>query len=96
MKWQVIFTNKAAKQTRTIGKRAEAALRLLVEDLCHKGPAQFEWPHYGKLVTKKNIDCRHCHLIRGNPTFVCCWAVVDNTVKIIEIYYVGTHENAPY
>jgi mRNA-degrading endonuclease RelE of RelBE toxin-antitoxin system len=96
MEWEVLFTKKAAKQAQTIEQRAMAALRLLIEDLRYKGPIQHDWPNYSKLVTKKKVDRRHCHLIKGNPTYVCCWEVVDNTMKIIEVYYVGTHENAPY
>lgn len=45
---------------------------------------------------KSNRDLRHCHLIKGNPTYVCCWEVVEDEVKIIEVYYAGTHEKAPY
>lgn len=73
MKWNVYFTNKAAKQVKKIGRRAEYALRLLIEDLQNKGPTQADWPNYSKLIGKRNIDCRHCHLIKSNPTYVCCW-----------------------
>lgn len=40
-------------------------------------------------------DWGHCHLQKGNPTYVCCWKVFEDT-QTIEVYYVGTHENAPY
>lgn len=32
----------------------------------------------------------------GKPTYVACWYIKDKKVKIVEIYYVGTHEKAPY
>jgi hypothetical protein len=57
---------------------------------------QAKWSNYGKLGrTKKNEDKRHCHLIKGNPTYVSCWEV-DKQRHLIEVYYVGTHEGAPY
>jgi len=71
-------------------------LRLLFEDLANKGPALPDWPNYGRLHGKKSVDKRHCHLQKGKPTYVCCWEVIDKQRKIIEVYYVGTHEKAPY
>lgn len=50
------------------------------------------WSNYGPL--KK--DEFHCHLRKGKPTYVACWRVLDKQVKIMEVYYVGTHEDAPY
>ncbi len=35
----------------------------------------------------------HCHL---NYRWVACWQIEDNKLKIIEIYFVGSRENAPY
>jgi mRNA-degrading endonuclease RelE of RelBE toxin-antitoxin system len=91
--WEIIFTNKARKQADKLNISILSVLRLLVEDLANNGPA---WPNYGKLHGKKNEDKRHCHLIKGKPTYVCCCEVIDKKINIIEVYYVGTHENAPY
>ena len=101
MSWTVGFTRKAEKQTEALSKSARLALNFLVEDLKHKGPSPGKsWPNYGKLKGLKGVkssrDLRHCHLVKGNPTYVCCWEVIDNEVKIIEVYYAGTHEKAPY
>ena len=100
MIWNIEFTRKAAKQVNKLSTRAKEALRLLVEDLKTQGPFPGKgWPHYSKLKAQKgqaNEDRRHCHLIRGKPTYVCCWVVIDNKLKQIEVYYVGTHEKAPY
>ncbi len=54
-----------------------------------------QWPNFGKLFEKKE-DKYHCHLIKGRPTYVACWKVVDKNTRQIEVYYVGTHEKAPY
>ncbi len=35
-------------------------------------------------------------IIDARRTYVCCWEVIDKRMKITEIYYVGTHEKAPY
>jgi len=100
MNWSVNFSTKAVKQINKLGKTSQnaiLALQLLVEDLKSKGPYPGQpWQNYGKLNDKKKTDRRHCHLIKGNPTYVCCWEVVDKKVKIIEVYYAGTHEKAPY
>lgn len=97
MIWTVEFTRNSQKQLKKLPQQALEALRLLVEDLKTKGPFPGKsWPHYSKLSGPKNEDKRHCHLIRGRPTYVSCWAVVSKKARLIEVYYVGTHEKAPY
>ena len=96
MQWTILFSNKAGKQVKRLNKKVLTILRLLVEDLKFQGPdLKGAWPHYGKLRRMKK-DYRHCHLMRGNPTYVCCWEVVDKKQRVIEVYYVGSHEKAPY
>ena len=95
MKWTVFQSNNFEKQAKKLNQKIFAILRLLVEDLEQKGPDLKDWPNYGKLKGKKG-DKRHCHLQKGKPTYVCCWEVIDKTQKVIEVYYVGTHEKAPY
>ncbi len=96
-RWTVEFSRKASKQAGKLDVSILAALRLLVEDLKNYGPTPGRgWPNCGKLHGKKNEDKRHCHLIKGKPTYVCCWELIDKKIRIIEIYYVGTHEKAPY
>lgn len=87
---------KAANRLPQKIKESFAALLLELQKL---GPARSGWPHYGKLTgTRKGTDRRHCHLRGGSkPTYVVCWEVLKDGGKIeIEIYYVGSHENAPY
>ena len=64
----------------------------LVLDLQKRGPQLPGWPHFSSLET----DNFHCHLHRGKPTYVACWRIIDKKTKHIEVYYVGTHEGAPY
>jgi len=97
MTWKIEFTATAHKQIKKLSSKAFDALRLLVKDLQKNGANPgIGWSNYGKLHGKKTEDKRHCHLIKGRPTYVCCWTVIDKKTKIIEVYYVGTHERAPY
>jgi addiction module RelE/StbE family toxin len=99
--WNVSFSRKAKKQVKkleVINEDVVLSLQLLVSELIEKGPEpSAQWKNYGPIKgQKKSIDKRHCHLMKGKPTYVCCWEVIDNEIQIIEVYYVGTHENAPY
>jgi mRNA-degrading endonuclease RelE of RelBE toxin-antitoxin system len=94
--WNIRITKAAIKQASKLNTNISLALRFLLEDLTLKGPAIPEWPNYGKLHGIKNKDKYHCHLKKGKPTYVCCWELKDKKRKIIEVYYVGTHEKAPY
>ena len=72
------------------------ALQVLVDNLEKKGPIPgARWPNYSKLHGPKSLDRRHCHLMKGNPTYVCCWTVFKYEKRMV-IDYVGTHEKAPY
>ena len=93
--WTINSTRAADKQAAKLSEKVMLKLRLLFMDLATKGPTVSEWPNYGKLRGTKG-DKRHCHLQSGKPTYVCCWELVDKKRKIIEVYYVGTHEKAPY
>lgn len=96
MNWTIKITNKAAKQIEKLPKYVKAALLLLLRDIEQNGPSTSGgWKNYGKLKGKAG-DKRHCHLIKGKPTYVCCWDVIDKEIRLIEVYYVGTHEKSPY
>jgi mRNA-degrading endonuclease RelE of RelBE toxin-antitoxin system len=62
------------------------ALAWLLSDA---GPAGAHgWSNYGKL----NENEYHCHL---SYHYVACWRYEKKTI-IIEVTYVGSHEDAPY
>jgi len=97
MTWKIGFSVKASKSAKQLDEDVLLVLQTLVNDLETKGPAPGRhWHNYSKLWGRKNEDKRHCHLIKGNPTYVCCWEVIDKGNRLIEVYYVGTHEKAPY
>ena len=101
MIWTVNYVGQARKTlkkgSKILSKDAHDALEALHLDLEKGGPDQSSWPNYGKLKNQgKGLDRRHCHLIRGKPTYVACWESKDPKNKLLEVYYVGTHEKAPY
>jgi hypothetical protein len=93
----VSFSREAGKQyekLKRVGSKPSIidVIDLLALDLQKNGPQLPDWPHYGHLG-KEHF---HCHLRRGRPTYVACWRTVDKQTKQIEVYYVGSHEGAPY
>lgn len=89
-KWNVTISGKAKKADKLLSKKAHAAFFQLLLDL-QNGPEAPQWPNYGKL----GDFTYHCHLKKGRPTYVACWTA-DKKNKVIEVYYAGTHEKAPY
>jgi mRNA-degrading endonuclease RelE of RelBE toxin-antitoxin system len=96
--WEVVFTSSARKQKKKLPQPVSEQLAVLLWDLEHTGPVQPEWKNYGALKKASRIplDAYHCHIKSGRPTYVVCWRVENKKIQIIEIFYVGTHENAPY
>ena len=96
--WQVRFSTSAKKQYKKLKKSGRARpniidiIDFLMLELEKNGPERKDWPNYSKLST----DTYHCHLKNGRPTYVACWKVFNSQLKHIEVYYVGTHEGAPY
>jgi mRNA-degrading endonuclease RelE of RelBE toxin-antitoxin system len=89
MMWQVTFTGKAAKGAERMPQREQEILFRLVQDLKHSGPVQPRWKNYSRLGKGEH----HCHL---SYKWVACWRVENDEVRLIEIYYAGSRENAPY
>ena len=91
-KWGVRITGQAKKAPKSLQKKTfNSFLALLIQ--LEDGPNKSEWPHFGELKGKKGLF--HCHIERGRPTYVACWRA-DKKNRVIEVYYVGTHEKAPY
>lgn len=95
--WNVTLTRCAYKQLKKLPNIVNEAVFFLMKDIRENGPSTSgAWKNYGKLKGMGGGDKRHCHLKKGSPTYVCCWEVIDKTVRIVEVYYVGTHEKASY
>jgi len=92
MDWTVEFTNKARKQKDKLPIRIRELLFQLVRDIQATGPVRGDWPNYSKLT-----DCEHhCHIKKGQPTFVVVWREDKGKIRFVEVTYAGTHEKAPY
>jgi hypothetical protein len=79
-------------------KKVLDQLTKLLKGMELSGPIQKSWPHFSALEKSKLVpeDSYHCHIKRGRPTYVVCWQEVNKKTKSIEVFYVGTHEGAPY
>ncbi len=94
MLWNVRLTNKAAKQLSKLPEEIRIRVGALMTDIRNRGPMVPEWKNFGKL--RGLSECYHCHVKAGRPTYVVCWQITQREVRIIEVYYVGTHEKTPY
>lgn len=92
MGWKVEYSSKAIKQLAKLPSAIQDAMLALVVDMEFAGPVRGDWPNFSKL----SGGGAHCHLKKGRPTYVACWRVINKSNKLIEVYYVGTHEKAPY
>lgn len=70
-------------------KNVQRDLEALIADLRAAGPVRGDWPNYSKLGGNRH----HCHL---SYSYVVVWEVMENELRIIEVTYVGSRENAPY
>jgi mRNA-degrading endonuclease RelE of RelBE toxin-antitoxin system len=90
--WTVLLHPKVVKGMQKIPVMVQRQLAKLAKEIETSGPVRGNWPNYSNLSGVSH----HCHLKKGHPTFVACWAVTDRTVRLVEIFYAGTHEKAPY
>ncbi len=99
--WTVELSPAAKKQVKMLFKehpQVYAQFALLAKEIEIVGPFRKNWPHFGALGKGRGIpqDSYHCHIKSGKPTYVACWYIENKKIKVVEIYYVGTHEKAPY
>ena len=90
VKWKVEISKKITKQVIKLPKIVKENLIKLILEIEILGPVRGNWKNYGKLTKNKH----HYRIKAGHPTYVVCWEIKKE--KIIEVYYVGTHEKAPY
>lgn len=86
--YEVIIKRKISKNIEKMPENIQDKMIVLIEDLRSKGPIRSEWQNFSRL----NKDRYHCHL---SPKWVACWICEKNS-NIIEVYYAGSRENAPY
>ena len=88
MRYEVRIKKKVARGLRRLPGDVQKLLFLLVADLQVGGPIQGGWRNFSRL----GKDRYHCHL---NYRYAACWTCRKNEI-VIEVYYVGSREKAPY
>ncbi|MBR7127433.1 MAG: hypothetical protein IKD09_02475 [Lentisphaeria bacterium] len=86
--YNVTIKKKVLKNIKKLPSEVTTLFRALAIDLATEGPIQTSWHNYSKLGENKH----HCHL---NYHYVACWTYENETITV-EVYYVGSRENAPY
>ncbi len=88
MKYEVRIKNKVNRGLQKLPSDVQKLLFLLVAELQSDGPLQKTWRNFSPLGN----DRYHCLL---NYRYVACWTYRKNEI-VIEVYYAGTREKAPY
>ena len=88
MKYEVKIKKKVLRGLQKLPENVRKLLFLLIEDLKADGPTQKSWHNFSPLSKNKY----HCHL---NYRYVACWTFRTGEI-VIEVYYVGSREKAPY
>jgi hypothetical protein len=83
--YRIIVRKKVARSFVRLPLNARSAFKHLLDDLRDKGP---EYSNFSRL----GPSIYHCHLARK---WVACWICAGHSMEI-EVYYVGSRENAPY
>jgi len=86
--YEVKIKKRILKNIEKLPVLVKKKLANLAEDLRDNGPIQKNWSNYSKL----NENNYHCHL---SKKWIACWSYEKGTL-IIEVYYAGSRENAPY
>ena len=92
--WTVNIPKRVIKKVEKLPKGVRFILNSLLKEIELYGPYRSNWPNYSKLVGTKEVF--HCHIKKGQPTYVAVWVIVDKKIKVTEVKYVGSHEKAPY
>jgi mRNA-degrading endonuclease RelE of RelBE toxin-antitoxin system len=88
MEYTIIIKKRVLKGLKKLPEFTQDKFEYLIESLKKGGPVQPAWPNYSR-IGKNEF---HCHL---SHSWVACWKHEKNTI-IIEVYYVGSREKAPY
>jgi hypothetical protein len=84
----VVMPKRVEKQIQKLRLLEKKKLVQLIEDLREFGPILHRWKNYCKIGEAEY----HCHL---SYHWVACWRETDKEL-VLDVYYVGSRENAPY
>ena len=88
MRYEVRIKRKIARGLMKLPADIQKLFYLLVADLQAGGPIQKSWRNFSRLEGNRY----RCHL---SYRYVACWTYRKNEI-VIEVYYVGSREKAPY
>lgn len=88
MKYRVLIKKAIVKKLKKLPAKEYRKFDFPVQDLEERGPVLPNWLNFSKLGENEY----HCHLSRS---WVACWRREKRTL-LIEVYYVGSREKAPY
>jgi hypothetical protein len=89
--WNIRIKRQVQKDFVILPSAVRQQIIALLLEIRYQGPVRGNWKNYSKLGKDKH----HCHIKSGKPTYVCCWQAYP-ALRNVEVYYVGTHEKAPY
>ena len=87
--WQIRIRRKLERIIAALPSNVQLKFAVLENDLRVSGPEQPTWSNFSKLDAGEY----HCHLTYH---YVACWRMISETELELEVYYVGSRENAPY
>ena len=86
--YRVVVTKSAQKSIEKMPKREQVNMYALITELRERGAIRKNWPNFSSLGDNKY----HCHL---SYKWVACWTWEKESI-VIEVYYAGSREKAPY
>ena len=86
--YTVKISKEAQKRVRKMPLDVQDIFTVLVEDIKKNGAIRTNWRNFSDLGKGKY----HCHL---NYHWVACWTWEKGTF-VVEVYYAGSREDAPY
>ena len=89
MKYSILISPKAKKSLRRLPADIVERFYLLTRVLEQKGPTG---PYMMRNYSKLSATEYHCHL---TYSYVVCWRHEGRNL-VVEVYYVGSRESAPY
>jgi mRNA-degrading endonuclease RelE of RelBE toxin-antitoxin system len=87
-RFQVSIKRRVERGLKKLPRSVQDTLVLLLNDLQTSGPIQKGWSNFSGLGPSRY----HCHL---SGSYVACWTHEKKSIEI-EVYYVGSREEAPY
>lgn len=95
--WELSYSKDANKGIAQLPSYRKEKLDALLNTLKTEGPYPADQSHFEHLNKGPHIpdNALACHLNEGRPTYVACWTMNKKERKI-KVFYVGSHEQAPY